>query len=382
MQKKLIVLAIAGLSGAAFAQSNVTISGQMDIGFDNISATGCSAAGCANLTSRNRVVDNNSNLRFSGTEKLGNGMEAWFQIESAIGTSDNVGTTGAQTTGVATSTGVGTRNTAVGLRGNWGSVLIGKWDIYYSTLAPVDASGLANGLAMGTSSLDILFTNNGANSGGGRFNNVVMYSTPNFNGFSADIAYSTSSANEVTTPAVDKESNVFLNPKYSNGPIAVFYAYLKRSDVGNAAAGTSPDAKFNRAGAAYTLPMGLKFGLIWDTNSTTTAAGVETKRTAWAFPVSYTMGQHAFNFTYAKANNSNVGGADVANTNAKMTMLGYTYSLSKRTSLGLSWTSINNDSAAKYDLWHPSSSATVQSAAGLPAGADPRQVSLNVKHSF
>ncbi|MCX7154825.1 MAG: porin [Rhodocyclales bacterium] len=35
MQKKLIALAIAGLSSAAFAQSTVTISGNFDMGYQN-----------------------------------------------------------------------------------------------------------------------------------------------------------------------------------------------------------------------------------------------------------------------------------------------------------------------------------------------------------
>jgi hypothetical protein len=51
-------------------------------------------------------------------------------------------------------------------------------------------------------------------------------------------------------------------------------------------------------------------------------------------PLSYVTGPHTVAFTYAKANNSNVGGADVVDSNAKMTMLGYTYALSKRTSVG------------------------------------------------
>lgn len=393
MQKKLIALAIAGLSGAAFAQSNVTISGQMRVGIDSVSAGGCQAVGCANLTSRSRVVDNNSNIRFAGEEKLGNGMTAWFQVESALGTSDNIGTTAGQAPGVATtatsvtgtnSATLGTRNTAVGLKGNWGNFLIGKWDQHYSSHAGVDANGLAaHSLALTTNSLSILHSNNGANGAGGRFNNVLMYTTPNFSGFDMNIGYSTTAAgNETTAAATDKENNVFLNPRYTNGPIHVFYSYLKRNDVGNLAAGTSPDAKFNRFGGAYTFPMGFKLGLIWDKNSATTAAGVETKRSAWALPLSYTTGAHAFTFTYAKAGNSNRGGSDGAgaDSGAKMTMLGYGYSMSKRTSVGVSWWSINNDSFATYDGWHPSSS--VGQGAAIPRGSDPRTFSVNLNHTF
>lgn len=380
MQKKIIALAVAGLvSGGAFAQSNVTISGQFRVGIDSVAAKGATVAG-ADLTSRTRVVDNNSNIRFAGEEKLGNGMTAWFQVESALGTSDNIGTTGAQGAG-ANSTTLGTRNTAVGLRGSWGNVLLGKWDMHYNTVAGVDSNGLApHSFALTASSLSILHSNNGANGAGGRFNNTIMYSMPNMSGFNLNLGYSTSAGNESTTAGVDKESNVYLNPSYSNGPIHVFYSYLRRTDIGNLPRGTSPDSRFDRFGGAYTFPMGVKLGLVWDKNQVTTAAGVTTKRTAWALPVTYRTGAHMFAFTYAKANDSNAGGADLANTGAKMTMLGYNYAMSKRTSLGLSWWSISNDSAATYDGWHPSSN--VGQGAAMPAGADPRTLSLNVMHTF
>lgn len=375
MQKKLIALAVAGLmSGGAFAQSNVTISGQFRVGIDQVSGSGATAG--VNPNSRTRVVDNNSNIKFAGTEDLGGGMKAWFQVESAIGTSDNVGTSGSQAAGTATSTGIGTRNTAVGLTGNWGSFLIGKWDMHYSSHAGVDGNGLApHSYAMATSSLDILHTQNGANGGGTRFNNTIQYWSPTMSGFGVKVGYSTSGTNESTVNAAGKESNVWLNPTYSNGPIHAFYSYLKRSDVGDVNNGAK--AKFNRLGGAYTLPMGLKLGLIWDTNQATAAAGgATTKRTAWALPISYTTGAHNIAFTYARAGDT--GG--VADTGAKMTMLGYAYSLSKRTSIGASWVSIKNEAAGAYDGWHPSSS--LGATGGMAAGVDPRWLSFNMNHTF
>jgi predicted porin len=198
MQKKIIALAIAGLSSVAFAQSNVTISGQFRLGIDSVAAGGATAAG-ANLTSRTRVTDENSTLRFAGEEKLGNGMTAWFQVESAIGTSDNVGTSGAQTTAAANSATIGTRNTAVGLKGNWGNFFVGKWDMHYSSHAGVDAQGLAaHSGALTANSLSILHNNNGANGAGGRANNAIMYTSPNWGGFDINLGYSTAMANEIT----------------------------------------------------------------------------------------------------------------------------------------------------------------------------------------
>ena len=56
MQKKLIALAVAGLglSGAAFAQSNVTVYGIFDASFESVKASGAAAAG-ANRESFSRV---------------------------------------------------------------------------------------------------------------------------------------------------------------------------------------------------------------------------------------------------------------------------------------------------------------------------------------
>ncbi|MBL8485896.1 MAG: porin [Rhodocyclaceae bacterium] len=414
MQKKLIALAIAGLSSAAFAQSNVTISGQMKVGFADVSAKGATVAG-ASLTSRARVEDNNSNIRFSGEENLGGGMAAFFQVESAIGTSDNIGTTGAQGAG-ATSTGIGTRNTAVGLKGGWGMALMGKWDAYYNSVAGVDGMGLADGHGLATSSLSILHTNGNGNGFGGRLNNVVAYATPNFSGFDALIAYSATigaNANEDTRANMaGKEKGWYFNPKYTNGPIHVFFAHLRANNVGAipvtpAAGDSGVNVRANRLGAAYTFPMGLKIGLVWDKNKVEVAdgnnvlaalgvaatggnVGVHSRRerTAWALPIQYTTGAHKVNFTYAWAGNLKTNALGVNSTlgdsKARMWTLGYEYALSKRTSVAASYLAINNGQNGRYDGWHPSSSVSgSQAVAGaLPYGADPRVLQFNVRHAF
>lgn len=376
------------------AQTNVTISGQMRVGADFVSAGGATAAGTSPI-SRMRVIDNNSNIKFAGTEALGNGLTAWWQVESAIGTSDNVGTSGAQNTGAASSTTIGTRNTAVGIKGAWGNIYVGKWDMHYHTHFGVNGDGITNGTSMGANSLNMLHNQGAGNApgalsgAGGRLNNAIMYDTPTWNGFNVRLGYSTSAANEVLTNTVattaSKEANWWVNPQYNNGPWTAFYSYFARNNIGNlvvAPGGATPDARFHRAGLAYSFAMGLKLGVIWDRNSVDMDAGPGTtfKRTAWAIPVTYTMGPHQFDFTYARAGDtSNTAAAD---TSAKMYTLGYSYSLSKRTVLGVNWTKINNAKAGTYDLWHPSSSIGAQAAGGLPAGSDPRQLGINLTHRF
>jgi predicted porin len=392
MQKKIIALAVAGLvSGAAFAQANVTISGQMRVAIDNASAGGCSAAGCVNLTSRTRVTDQNSNLRFAGEEALGNGTSAWFQVESAIGTTNNTGTTGGNAP-AATSTGIGTRNTALGLKGNWGTAMVGKWDVHYSTMAGIDINGLAGGLAISANSIDLTQTINGvAVTGSGRDNNVAAYVSPTWNGFKFLLGYTF--ITETAAAGLNaKDAGWTFNPSYTNGPITLAWSYLNVKNAGatNVAGVSGVDARSNKAGGAYTFPMGLKIGLIWDKskvindNAAVTSGinpGGYIERTSWTLPISYRMAAHNFSFTWGKAGNVNSDAGNRSATGAKMTMLGYEYSMSKRTTLGLTWVQMSNDTNAVYDFWHPSSNVS-QGAYAIPAGADPRVMSLNLSHTF
>jgi len=428
MQKKLIALAIAGLSTTAFAQSNVTISGRFSVGVESSSAGGATAAinttGNTAYTSRFRAIDNNSNIRFAGEEALGGGTSAWFQVESAIGTTNNVGTTGGLY-GTTTTTGVGTRNTAVGLKGAWGTALIGKWDVHYQSMAAVDANGLTGGLAVNTNSINLLNSINGAAViGSGRDNNLMAYISPNWNGFSFLLGYTTvGQAN--TAGLARKDGGWQFKPTYSNGPLDIAYSHLSVNAAANAApnaagfsclnsatgvtttraaclatefptaavaanSGNGVDVSANRLGVAYSFPMGFKVGLIWDkskmTNKTGVAGDTWMERTAWALPMSYTTGAHKISFTYAKTNDMNTDTGSVTDSSAKMAMLGYEYSLSKRTIVGVAYTQLNNGTAGRYDFWHPSSNVsggqTNALTSGLAAGVDPRSFSVNLAHTF
>jgi predicted porin len=88
MQKKIIALAIAGLSSAAFAQTNVTIQGLFDTGYQNFKSE---TAGVTTKTNRWGSGSNTAttNLTFVVNEDLGGGMKAglWLETDPAAGTS-------------------------------------------------------------------------------------------------------------------------------------------------------------------------------------------------------------------------------------------------------------------------------------------------------
>ena len=79
MLRPLIVL--MALAPAALAQSSVQIYGTLNADVESVKADGGSGT---NFSSRSRVTSNSSNIGFRDTEDLGQGLAAFFQVESAV----------------------------------------------------------------------------------------------------------------------------------------------------------------------------------------------------------------------------------------------------------------------------------------------------------
>jgi len=238
MQKKIIALAVAGLvSGAAFAQSNVTIYGQMNASYDNVSTN---APGQDTL---NRVSSNSSRLGFKGEEKLGSGISAVFQIENAINLD-----AGATTT-------LATRNTFIGLKGGFGTALAGNHDTPYK-LSTGSLDPFADTIADAN---NIISSSNGTNVRDLRLGNVLAYISPTWSGFHAAIA--TSMLNESGNAALSNPKAWSMTGIYSNGPLFLSLAWEKQTtaEVLAAAAVVEPKVEvlqFQRRRAAQLVVPG------------------------------------------------------------------------------------------------------------------------------
>ncbi len=126
---------------------------------------------------------------------------------------------------------------------------------------------------------------------------------------------------------------------------------------------------------------GFKVGLAWDksTISSTTGTGDINSRTAWSLPVSYTMGNNQFHVHYTKAGEDKK--AIAVGDGAKMLAMSYQYTMSKRTSVGLTYAKITNEANATYNFFTGNASLG-GSPVALAGGEDPRLLAATIRHAF
>ena len=188
MQKKIIALALAGLaSSAAFAQSNVTLYGRADYGY---MIRGDQDGGSPNVKQKNEFasgIGGGSRIGFKGSEDLGNGLKAIFEIEYGLSLdSSGGGAAAGQANGAGTSTTWWNRHSYVGLSSaSLGTVVGGRLDgVRYGIFNKYDAfaGGNIGNFTQMTGQVD-------------RANNAIAYISPSFSGFNAVLAYSSSIGN-------------------------------------------------------------------------------------------------------------------------------------------------------------------------------------------
>ena len=142
MQKKLLTLAVAGALAApciAMGQGSgppaaaVEVYGTINMAFGKFKYSGATAP-IADV-SKWDVSQGASNYGLRGRESLGGGLTAWFQIEqnAPMERSNNIAITPAS------------RNSAVGLQGNWGNVFLGQWTTPWADLDALWAVGTVGG---------------------------------------------------------------------------------------------------------------------------------------------------------------------------------------------------------------------------------------------
>ena len=247
MKKHLIAAAVAAavVAPAAMAQQ-VTIDGNMDLAFT--SATKVGTAGTTSAVTAGTLFT--SFLRLQGSEDLGGGLKASFVLATNIGAVTNDGPS-AGSSSTTSNFSFGDRGAELTLSGGFGSIGIGK-------AATSDANVITSGPTNLTN-----FVNSGVPASGKAFHtntrpsNRVIYTTPSFEGFTANVAYGTNSNNGepesklAATQDNGKYSSVGL--AYAKGPLSA-RVFQAKVDVDAAA---DPVVTFKDTGAFLAYDFGV-----------------------------------------------------------------------------------------------------------------------------
>ena len=367
MNKKFIALAVAGILAAPMAaQAEATLYGKFHVGIDSLSNTATGAATGSDISGIH-VTSNASRIGVKGSEDLGGGLSAIYQMEAGVNLVNNSsgGTTGSNLAG---------RQSYLGLAGGWGAVLVGNLDsAVKSILKDPFADTVADANNILNSNPDV-----GLNAEDLRAAHAVAYATPNFSGVSAVIAYQPDQQKATTIGGANVKQDAWTGEiSYNNGPIYVAYGYLGKKNADVAVNGH--DLTVNRVDGTYDFGNGLKVGVDWDGVKLPTV----TKRDTWVANATYTMGNNEFMAEYGTTskNKDNTANPTQADNSAKMWALGVQNHMSKATSIYAVYGVMDNASGgAGYSMAYASGVTTAGGVTSL--GAKSTAFAVGMVHKF
>ncbi|MGV0962202.1 MAG: porin [Limnohabitans sp.] len=259
-------------SGASFAQSSVTISGNLDYALINVG--GDSAANKGSTVATTTGTSSTSVLRFIAVEDLGGGMKATAQYNfDPRALSNDAGA-------------IGRDELFLGLSGSFGNLRLGSPNSIglgaFLATSPL-GTGIGSGYApnsTGTGMLPVLNT---------RYNRSVRYDSPSFNGLTLSLL--NAPGNDQTYAATNLVANARntteVGATYVNGPLTVALMNISQAAQTNnlAAVGNANFVKTSTTvlAANYNFGATTVYGAYFDGEllaSTTTATDVKGYRAA------------------------------------------------------------------------------------------------------
>ena len=349
MKKSLIALAAIAASGAAMAQSSVTLYGVVDT----------SVAYVKGKESVSGLLNNGaatSRLGFRGVEDLGNGLKAEFVLEGAVNTDDG-------SAGVNGSFDF-KRQSTVGLSSEFGQVRLGRaLTASYNAVSRYDVFG-TNGLGS-TLAWNVDYKN--------RSNNMISYISPKFAGFGVGIDYGFGEQKKNRTARY-----AGIGATYDNGPLSLGLGYDQQNNELTAFA-TNPDLKTWQLGGSYDFGVAKVAAFYSQIKAKSNVAGEESgKLKTWNLGVSAPVGAAGV----VKASYNNYKYSDNAGK-AQQLSLGYVHNLSKRTSLYGTYAYLKNKNfnAAQTGVEEFQLNKAF-GAAGVSNSGKQQGIQVGVRHAF
>ena len=320
MKKSLLAVALLGaFAGVAHAQTAVQIYGTVD-------------AGITKRTDQTLAIGKRANntLGFKGTEDLGNGLKALFQLE--IRYEPDTGTIEQGAGGIQRPLFQG--QSRVGLQGDFGMIRLGRGLTAFQESStafepwhglPTPAGFQTDLQVAGYTSDPLGYPGNSTN----RFSNAIFYNSPEIAGFQVNttigmkealggpyIGRGTAAAPQFPAGVTAAITPYSITGTYKNGPGAVMLA-AERNAVST--------RLFSIAGSVFATPdLKLMASYQRQNQDQNTLRNPITK--AWIIGANYTMGPGKILAGYGQKSPDGL-------QKVKQTSVGYEYSLSKRTYL-------------------------------------------------
>ncbi len=247
MKKNLIALAVFGaFSGAALAQSNVTLYGIIDV---NYQYNDPDVSGASSTSGINGGHQSGNRWGIRGSEALSPNLNAVFTLEGGFNIDDGTQAQGGRLFG---------RQAWGGLSGGWGTLVGGRIATFSSGTGSFDMFGIVDpfGTGFGDSSLGSTFNTSGSQ----RLDNSVLYQSPSWGGFKFGVGYSFNAAGQEAAGSGNNNKVLFTGVSWGGGPfyVALTYDQLEPAPlVGTAAtpliSGGASDQKQLQIGATFDL---------------------------------------------------------------------------------------------------------------------------------
>ncbi len=336
----------AGKTVALSNTDGITIYGRLDVAVESNNDGDVKRTALHNYSSR---------LGFRGERKFNDSVSGIMQIETGIAPDDN-----------ANSGTLASRNSFVGLKGQFGTFIGGKHDMPFKSL---EGGGMVTQLWGNADTPDVIL--NGKGTGrtikdtifglGTRQTNVLQYWSPKFSNVSVKLAYSPDEINGAA--GTNKLTNLGASIEFDNGTWNAGIAMENQSNktaVGQDLSGTKATAgyKFDQGtvGAGY--------------STINNGAGKKTKN--WVVTGSYNVGPTILKANYGQSSESASG----ANDDVKMFGLELDYPVDKFTTVYTYYSKITNGVKAKARFEGPD---TKYSPA---AGKSPSVIGVGLRYNF
>lgn len=343
--KRLAAAALFTLPLAATAQTNVQLYGVIDAGILRQDTGNPGEGQTTQVASGNQST---SRFGFKGTEELGDGLKAIFNVEAGFNADDGK-------SDADTGKGLFQRRAVVGLEGAFGTVTLGR---EYSPIAQIARE--ADTSTQGFWGTNLAAFNNSTEHVSRRLSNSVNWKSAAYYGFDVLATYAAGEKSG-NVPSGDLKG---AGVEYRNSGLylGLGYAAIKRVATG--------DDKEYAFGAGYTIN-GFEFKGDWfEADTKGVAVG---KFKVIDLGVAKGFGPHK---VYATAQQQKYEGNGAK---GNVFALSYAYTMSKRTNLYATIATARNNDKATFGIY---SSTNVIAPSATSLGADPKVFNVGIRHSF